>query len=307
MVLAAGLAALWNSQALLDWWSLREYQPPTEIAALASATTMTATGQKYFYVSSPELNDKQTFNTNCPNVEARASLILGCYYKRNIFLLRVDRPELGQVTEVTAAHEMLHAAYERLSRSDKEQINNYISAFYPTITDPKFKELIGIYERTEPGELLNELHSLLPTEIRVLSPELENYYQRYFSDRARIVAAFEAYEGVFTSIEARRDSLLAQNESLKAQIDNLEAQQKAAAADADRLSDEISRLRAQGRTVESNALVPAQNAAASRANSLNRQIQSLIVTYNANVATINQLALLENDLVGSLDSSDYQP
>ena len=45
---------------------------------------------------------------------------------------------------------------------------------------------------SEPGQRLNELHSLLGTEVAHLSPALERYSHRYFHDRQGIVSAFQS-------------------------------------------------------------------------------------------------------------------
>ncbi len=50
----------------------------------------------------------------------KRNAILGCYNpsSRDIYIYNVTNSELDGVKEVTAAHEMLHAAWERLSESE---------------------------------------------------------------------------------------------------------------------------------------------------------------------------------------------
>ncbi len=307
LLIAAGFVfALFERQAISDWWILHSYQPTAEVQTLAQATTMTAEGTHLFYVSQAQVDDKQQFNRDCPTTELRETLTLGCYTHAHIYVLKVAKLSLAASMRVSAAHEMLHAAYSRLSDNERAKIDNLIRSFYPTIKDKDFKELIATYQRTEPGQLLNELHSLIPSEIETISPELESYYRQYFSDRQQIVKAFQAYRSVFKHIDDHRAELLGQLSDLKHQIDSLEVDYNAASAQADSLSAQISALRQQGKVEESNQLVSAQNAAASQANRLASQITALIDQYNQLVGEINSLALEENDLVSSLDSHSFE-
>src|SRR5688572_22638764 len=98
---------------IYDWARLRNYDPPAKIVKLADDTNMTDTGRRLFYVNYPEVNDRNTFSEHCDFGEE--SIVLGCYVSgQGIFLFSVDDPRLKGIVQVTAAHEMLHAAYERL-------------------------------------------------------------------------------------------------------------------------------------------------------------------------------------------------
>ncbi len=290
-------------QALTDWWILRTYHPSSQIERLSAAAGLSTTGSRLLHLGRAEVDDKASFNAHCQQGELRQSLTLGCYSAGHIYILEVDRTKLKAVMTVTAAHEMLHAAYERLNGGQRAEVNQLVEMAYQKITDAKFRALIKSYAAAEPGQVDNELHSLLATEVSQLDPALEAYYQRYFASRTLVVKAFDRYEGVFRDLETKRDQLLAELTNLKSQIDSLNAQAQAAAAKASDLAKQIQRLRSEGKTQESNALVPAQNAAAREANSLSAQASSLVATYNDLVKSVNQLALVQDDLVSSLDST----
>jgi hypothetical protein len=292
-------------RAIIDWYNLRSFQPSSEIVAIAEDTTMTPTGKRYFYLARPQLDSKTTFNQHCPTGEL--TQVLGCYNRNRIYILDVDRVELEKVEDVTGAHEMLHAAYDRLSSGDRLKVDDEIESFYATVTDAKLRELVAQYDKAEPGERLNELHSILPTQVEALSPALEEYYKKYFTNRAAIVASYRQYEGVFDSLQSRYDSLKSEITSLKTRIDNAKTEYEEASAEADKLTSQITSLRNQGKIEESNQLVAAQNAAVARVNSLAAQIQSLVITYNADVEEINRLALEQNELVQSLNSNQLAP
>ena len=82
-----GVMAL-HRQAILDWLNLRDYHAPSAIAQLASDDTMTAYAQKVFYVNTPQLEPKTTFNNFCTN-QSEQTVVLGCYHggQNGIFVL----------------------------------------------------------------------------------------------------------------------------------------------------------------------------------------------------------------------------
>ena len=103
-----------RGQAMADQVTIWLSPSPAEISELADATGMSETGRRIFFASTPELDDADDFNTHCPVDE---QIVLGCYTAREIYLYRVTDERLQGTNEVTAAHEMLHAAYERLPES----------------------------------------------------------------------------------------------------------------------------------------------------------------------------------------------
>ena len=118
VVLFGGLAIVYfNRYSIYDWERLHDYRAPQSIASLADQTSMTSRARNIFYTTYPQINDKTTFNTNCKVTEQ--TIVLGCYTTGSIFIFDVKNVELHGVQQVTAAHEMLHAVYVRLSPSEK--------------------------------------------------------------------------------------------------------------------------------------------------------------------------------------------
>jgi hypothetical protein len=273
--------------------------PASEVAAFADRTTMTALARDIFYRARPELQSRARFTSSCPAQEKRQ--ILGCYIGGRIFILLIDRPELAEVMDVTAAHEMLHAAYDDLGSDERKRVDGWTTHFYEGTgsRDPELKQLVEKYPESQ---RTNELHSLLGTQVAALSPELERYYARYFTDRAAVVQEHAGSDAVFTGIERQHAELLKQINSLVDQIHELAAQQADQAAEAQRLGAQITDLRAQGRVAESNALVAKQNAAAQRATDLEKNITILIDQHNEKVRQINDLVFRQDQLVKSLGS-----
>lgn len=273
--------------------------PAPELQALADRTMMTPLAREVFYRTRPELQERAPFTSSCPAKERRQ--ILGCYINRRIFVLKIDQPELATIMEVTAAHEMLHAAYEDLGSEERSRVDEWTADFYEETgsADEPLRELLESYPESE---RINELHSLLGTQVEKLIPELEQYYSRYFTRRDGVVQAHEQSSEVFEGIERRHAQLVAEIEGLRAQIDDLRTQETAAAAEASQLSFQIQGLRLQQRIEESNALVPEQNAAAGRAGALRGSIESMIDRHNGKVEEINQLVFRQDQLIDSLRS-----
>ena len=278
-----------------------------QLVGLVTAATMTPAARRIVASVTASVDDKSRFADDCPVKEMPGSLVLGCFGRSTLRVLRVDRADLAPVMVVSAAHEMLHGAYQRLARRERTRINREIERVYASLDDPRLTALVAGYDTAEPGRRLDELHSLLPTQVSTLSPVLERYYRRYFVHRDRVVAAFESYERVFTDLEQRHDALEARLDSLQAQVDDARAQMEAAAARADELGSRIDALRGQGHVDESNDLVGPQNDATNEANELVDRFNALVDQYNALVAQVNALVAGARDLYDSVSAVPSAP
>lgn len=207
-----------NRQAVLDQLSVWSYTPSSEIEALSKRVAFTDKGQFIFYATKPSVDSPETFNSNCPRQE-KGSPILGCYTTDDrIYIYDLTNEKLDGMEEVTAAHEMLHAVWGRASGAEKERLTAELRAAYSGIDDEDLKARMDYYERTEPGEFINELHSILGTEVASLSPSLEAYYGQFY-DRATVLELHKQYSSVYKALYDRADQLYQQMESLAASIE----------------------------------------------------------------------------------------
>ncbi len=300
-ILAVPAIAWWQRDFLFDTWRLHGYTPSSEVVHLADATTMTADARHLFYVYRPELQDKTAFNASCANEEQ--TVVLGCYIlHRGIYLYNVPDSRLNGVKEVTAAHEMLHAQYDRLSSKERNRIDALTAAQLKTITDKRLLDTIDNYRKSDPSVVPNELHSILGTEVRNLSPELEAYYKRYFTNRSAIVDFADAYTTEFTRREDQVASLDKQLTDIKSQVDSLNASLEQQQANLKSQYETLQTQKQSGQITAYNAAVPAYNAAVGAYNAdVNRQ-RSLVEQYNNMVEERNSLAIEENQLIKALDS-----
>lgn len=207
-----------NRDHLADWLDLEPSPPSAAIEQLAQATHMTRSAQRLFYRQNPIIASQADFLKQC-RVPDRG-IMLGCYIRRGhqgkIVIQQVDDPRLKGMMEVTAAHEMLHAAYEAVNPQTRSRLT---APLYNTAKQVKEKRLASVLKgyKEKSAELYrNELHSHIGTEIIQLNPELEHYYQRYFTDRQQVVTLAQQSSSSFRQLDA-------QAEALKPEIDQLEA------------------------------------------------------------------------------------
>lgn len=286
----------WQRNSLYDAWRLHGYQPPAEIAGLASQTKMTDSARHIFYVNQPKLiNDAQTFRGNCTIAEQ--TIVLGCYRSPEvgIYVYNVQDDRLAGIQQVTAAHEMLHAAYDRLSSKDRNYVNGLLLDYYQNeLKDSRILATIDSYKKTEPKDVVNEMHSIFGTEIASLPPSLETYYQRYFSDRSTVVGQSANYEKEFTTREDSAKKLEAQLNSLLPNIKSVEST----------LKGELSSINAERARLDSqrNSNPDAYNAAVASFNDQIDGYNTKVARYQADVKLYNQLLKQYNQIAGDLRS-----
>lgn len=271
---------------------------------MAERAQLTDEGKFYFYASHPQLDDRQAFNNSCTTQNTEQSVVLGCYAGMRIYLFNVDNPKLDGIKEVTAAHEMLHAAYDRLSPSERTRVDTLVSAELNKITDKRILDLVKEYDKTEPGERLNELHSILGTEVSSLSPELEKYYQQYFKNRGAVVALATNYASVFEDLKSRMDSLLNELTTLADRIEFENAQYKTSAQ---RLNSDIDSFNARARSgrmtrAEFDSERAALEARQSELQSLYNTIKADIALYDAKRSELMAINAESDVLNRSIDS-----
>ena len=219
----AAILLLLHRQWVVDQLSVWQYKPSSEVASLTTRAGMNGNGVFYFYASHPQIEEASNFNKNCGRKEASAA-ILGCYNGHDIFIYNVTNAKLDGIREVTAAHEMLHAVYARLNEAEKSRVGELLTAEYEKLKNDKtFAERMAFYDRTEPGERENELHSIIGTEVQSISPELEDYYKKYFSERHKTVALHQGYATVFNDLQKRGEEISNRLNQLAATIESSSA------------------------------------------------------------------------------------
>lgn len=305
LVIAGGWA-YFNRQLLKDRYSVYQYPLQAQTAALLPNLELTDRGQFIYKASRPELLEAQNFNQACSNVAREHSIVLGCYTRQRVYIYNVKDARLNGVKEVTAAHELLHAMYERLPENEKVQLNQQLRTAAASIEDERFINTLNLYKKTEPDQVENELHSILGTEIAVLPSALEDHYKKYFTDRAQIVKYAQQYEATFTDIDNQIKTFDEKLTSLKQQKDQLEASLAAQQREIENEKARLDSLQANQQVEQFNEAVPGYNQRVRSYNDTITQLKAVINDYNDIVTKRNALASTQNDLIKQLDSS-YRP
>lgn len=263
LIAACGLGFFFNRGRIADFIAARAFSPSSEIEQVEKSIELTGRGNSVFYASHPVLQNRDDFNESCNSHDATIS-VLGCYTNGTIYLYNIQDSELAGVVESTAAHELLHAAWGRMSDSEKSEISNQIKSVYD---DEKYHDLlsedIDIYED---DELIEELHSRIGTEIADLPEALENHYAKYFKNQDNIVKFYDSYIAPFRELSMETTVMA---EELEAMKDEIEAKTAAYHQGENIPLDEINDL-----IKEHNVLVEEYNANILRGRALEGAINS---------------------------------
>lgn len=219
-----------NRQYVVDQFSVWQYSPTEDVIEVAEEVDFTDEGLFYFYAGHPVIDGTSNFNLECAKKEEGSS-ILGCYVDDSIFIYDITDTRLRGIKAVTAAHEMLHVVYSRLSDKDREHVDQLLDEAYGSISSESLEDRMQYYARTEPGHKNNELHSIIATEFIDIPKELSEYYDQYFKDRSSLVKLHDSYSGQFQKRIEKRKDIGVKMEKLSKDIDELSEQYNGGVAD----------------------------------------------------------------------------
>ena len=206
--------------------------PSAEITRLTIATAMTPEATRLFYRQMPAIEPKPVFAQSCSklNHAAEELVALGCFRSSTqsgrvisgkIYIQSITDTRFDGIMEVTAAHEMLHAVYVRLSTSEQQDLGDRLEQAALRVKDARLAGVLKRYKATDRELYRNELHSHLGTELDNLGDQvLENHYRRYFTDRHQVVLLAQKSQTSFRQLDDKA-------QVLKTELDTLEANLKA--------------------------------------------------------------------------------
>jgi hypothetical protein len=202
-----------RGQWLQDQWVVLTQPSPDDIVAIADATGMSDAGRLIFLASTPAIEDADRFNDDC-SVESEGTL--GCFDGTDIYIFAVTDPRLQGTIEVTGAHEMLHAAYQRLSPEERADVDALVAEAVAALPpdDPVFADM-KLYPQSQWPD---EWHSRLGTEFADLPAALEAHYDRYFDDRSLVLDLDAKSTALLDQLEEQLDDLADRVAALDAEI-----------------------------------------------------------------------------------------
>ena len=286
VVAALAVVIVLNRAWIYDWFRGATYRPTAEMEAIRDKLDLTGQGAFLFNAAQPELEPATEFNTNCRQDESEIA-VLGCYTAGNIYIYNITEERLAEIRELTAAHELLHAVWARMSEEEKVELVEPLTRVFDA-NQEMLGEEINSYDVSEKQE---ELYVRAGTEVKNLPDALEKHYAEIFKDQDKIVGFYESYIAVFREIKAQMEKLTSEMESLKAEIDSKMAQY---AADFAALEGDISSFNSCAETAgcfaserefyaQRNGLVTREDAL----NALNDEINNLVDVYNVKVEEYN--------------------
>lgn len=225
-IAAGGVVAYSYRSDIRDHFVAASFDPSKRIEQIREEIQLSSSGNRVFLASQPTIGGKKEFNRWCAAVDhTEEGHVLGCFAERRIRLFEVTDKRLNGVAETTAAHELLHATWVRLSQDDRATLSRELIAEYDKLSasDEEFAQRMSVYESLSEPAFANELHSVLGTEVRDLPPELEEHYAQWFTDRSVIVDWYDGYHTVFTELKAEADRLAAELEALRVDIEERSA------------------------------------------------------------------------------------
>lgn len=306
LLLVGAAAVITQRQVIIDTVRASQYAPTSDEQSLMKDLALTKEGDFLFDASQPQLQAANMFNKSCSQSRETNNPILGCYSRQTIYVYSIDQEKLVGIKQTTAAHELLHAAYERMNANKKKTVDAELQKVYEKQKTPKLEERMAYYQKAEPGEELNELHSILGTENADLGSVLETHYKQYFTDRAKIVGYYQQYSKTFTDIAAKLENLQKTITTQTTEINNrIESYSTSIAALKADQTAFIAKNNRQGFKNVSE-FDTAQNALNRRVNTLNAErasIQAAIDEVNTMRTQYNNLATEYNQLNQSLNST----
>lgn len=210
-----GITIYLNRVWIYDFYRGKTYQPSNEMIAIRDKLNLTSYGRFLFDSGQPMLNSEEEFNANCHSFNDE-SAVLGCYTQKNIYIYNITEPSLNGIRELTAAHELLHAMYERMSVEEKDSLRTDLEKIYRD-NQSILKDEIETYDSSEQME---EIYVRVGTEIKNLTPNLEEHFAKIFNDQDEIVDFYDSYIVVFREIENELDTLKSEMDILNQQIND---------------------------------------------------------------------------------------
>ncbi|WP_449280838.1 hypothetical protein [Leucobacter sp.] len=211
-----------HRQEIRDHFSARGFEASPRVEQVLGDLQLTTAGERIFLATRPTVDGSGHFNEQCAGVDhSEQGHVLGCYKADRIHLFDVTDDRIQGIVEVTAAHELLHAAYGRMGEGDRNALGEKLRQEFERLADedPELRERMSVYEHLSDAAFANELHSVLGTEVSDLPPWLEEHYAQWFEDRGALVARFEEYHAVFVELQDQADALKSEMSTLRDDVE----------------------------------------------------------------------------------------
>ena len=303
----AGYAYL-NRQRVVDQLRVWKFTPTAAISEQVHRTGMSGDGKFLYLASEPTIESKTNFNTVCSVVTADTS-ILGCYISRTqrSYIYRETDSRLDGTEELWAAHEMLRAAWDRMSPTQRASLRGPLATVLMASTDESINlsGRIADVNRDDPTDREAELYAIVGTEVPIVGTTLERNYSQYFVSRDAVTKLAAHARSYVVALKLKVDALSTTISDLGRTIDK---RVKTFNSSAHKLDSAISSFNSRARTpggfatlaqfnAERAILISRQHALRATMSSINHQVDA----FNANLKKLRGLSETAASLIKSLN------
>ena len=221
-IVALVVSGMMFRQEISDHIAGMNFDMSQRVSELTTDLELTESGRRIFLATHPTVDGSQHFNEQCADVDhSEQGHVLGCYTSDRIHLYDVTDERVSGVVEITAAHELLHAAFHRLGEGDRSLLAARLRDVYDELapTHTALRERMSVYEHLSDSAFANELHSVLGTEVRDLPEWLEEHYAQWFANRSALIDDFETYLTVFNDLQSQVDALQTEMAALREDVE----------------------------------------------------------------------------------------
>ena len=293
-----------NREWVHDYLRGRDYQPTSEMQRIREDLALTERGEFLFNAAQPELNDRDDFNAHCRDGASTEIAVLGCYTNSNIYIYNIEEEELDGIRELTAAHELLHAVFARMTEAEKNEFREILEQVYEDNEDILKRDL----DTYDSGERFEEMYVRVGTEVADLPEALEKHYGEIFKDQDKIVGFYNQYIKVFRKIESDMEALKQEMEGLEASIEAKKAEYSQYLNEVNARVDEFNACADTAGCFESEAVFEARRAVLiseqQELEGLYNEINGLVDQYNLKVSEYNENVLHNDKLNQIVNSSE---
>ncbi len=214
VMMIIGLIAVFFGPRILqfakDEMRIRSYEQTDEEYAIMENLELTKEGERLFKIAHLKIVGSEELKDMCDPDVKKESLTGGCYWNENIYVYNFDTDYTKLYKDYTAAHELLHVVYERMSSKERKEIDALVQEVF---NDERYHEQLAEEVSNEAYDeyRANELHSRVGTELMELPEALEAHYGKYFTNREKIVGY---YESVYNPIKEAEERILELEEKL---------------------------------------------------------------------------------------------
>lgn len=231
---------------------------PADIAAVADRAFLTDHGREILTEVGARSAAGDDLRSSCEREDtADDHAVAGCFGRAGIVVFVPTDARVADAAVTTLAHELLHAAFDRLGSGEVWRVKDQLHAAIERVPadDPVHQQIewsVGDHEELRDTELFAYLGSQVWLE-GGFDPALEAVYARFFTDRAGLVA-------VGHSVTAAVDGFIADYDNAVAQLTEAEtdAVTQRAQLDADRQGYELDRASYQTDADRYNAMDPVE-------------------------------------------------